>query len=121
VDELSLRLVPEELWGLVEPLILGFVARPQGGGIVPVGDRAVFTAIVFVVASGCPWRLLPPSFGVTVLTAHRRFTEWTTAGLWRRMHRAVLDDLGAQGLIDRSRAVVDGASVWAKNGISDRS
>jgi hypothetical protein len=55
-----------------------------------------------------------------VPTAHRRFTEWTKAGMWRNLHHAVLDELGCQGLIDRSRAVLDGASVRAKRGISDR-
>lgn len=38
-----------------------------------VDDRAVFTAIVFVLTSGCAWRYLPPSFGVIVPTAHRQF------------------------------------------------
>jgi transposase len=47
-------------------------------------------------------------------TAHRRFTEWTKAGLWRWLHRAVLDELGSQGLIDWSHAVLGGASVRAK-------
>ncbi len=116
VDRLSLRLVPDELWALVEPLIPGFKARPQGGGTEPVDDRAVFTAIVFVLTSGCAWRMLPPSFGVTVPTAHRRFTEWTEAALWPRLHRAVLDELGSRGLIDWSRAVADGAAVRAKRG-----
>jgi transposase len=116
VDDLSRRLVPDELWALAQPLIPGFAPRPQGGGTTPVDDRAVFTAIVFVLTSGCAWRYLPPSFGVTVPTAHRRFTEWTKAGLWRRLHRAVPDQLGSQGLIDWSRAVLDGASVRAKKG-----
>ena len=116
VDDLSQRLVPDELWALAQPLIPGFERRPQGGGTAPVDDRAVFTAIVFVLTSGCAWRYLPPSFGVTVPTAHRRFTEWTKAGLWRLLHRAVLDELGGQGLIDWSRAVLDGASVRAKKG-----
>ena len=116
VDDLSRRLVPDELWALAEPLIPRFTPRPQGGGTASVDDRAVFTAIVFVLTSGCAWRYLPPSFGVTVPTAHRRFTEWTKAGLWRRLHRAVLDELGSRGLIDWSRAVLDGASVRAKKG-----
>lgn len=115
-DSLSRRLVPDDLWTLVAPLIPGFVARPQGGGTTPVVDRAVFTAIVYVLTSGCSWRDLPPTFGVTVPTAHRRFTDWTKAGLWRRLHRAVLDELGSQGLIDWSRAILDGASVRAKKG-----
>ena len=116
VDDLSRRLVPDELWALAEPLIPRFTPRPQGGGTASVDDRAVFTAIVFVLTSGCAWRYLPPSFGITVPTAHRRFTEWTKAGLWRRLHRAVLDELGSPGLIDWSRAVLDGASVRAKKG-----
>jgi transposase len=116
VDALSRRLVPDELWALAEPLIPSFSPRPQGGGRAPVEDRAVFTAVVYVLTSGCAWRMLPPSFGVTVPTAHRRFTEWTKAGLWPRLHRAVLDELGGQGMIDWSRAVCDGASVRAKKG-----
>ena len=114
VDQLSRRLVPDELWELVRPLIPPVKSRPQGGGRARVDDRMVFTAIVYVLTSGCAWRDLPPHFGVTVPTAHRRFTEWTQAGLWRKLHRAVLDELGSQGMLDWSRAVLDAASVRAK-------
>lgn len=116
MDELAARLVLDELWALVEPLIPPAPVRRQGGGIPRVDDRAVFTAIVFVLTSGCAWRHLPPSFGVKVPTAHRRFTEWTRSGLWRRVHRAVLDELGSRGMIDWSRAMLDGASLRAKKG-----
>ena len=124
VDELSRRLVPDELWALVEPLIPPAKTRPQGGGMSRVDDRAVFTAIVFVLTSGCAWRHLPPSFGVTVPTAHRRFTEWTQAGLWRRLHQAVLDELGSRGLIDwRARSWTErvsgqkrGPTDWPESG-----
>src|SRR4051794_28919571 len=85
--------------------------RPQGGGTRYVDDRAVFTAIVYVLTTGCTWRHLPAEFGVSKATAHRRFVSWTEAGLWRRLHRAVLDRLGEQAAIDWSRAVVDAASA----------
>jgi transposase len=85
-----------------------------------VDGRVVFPAIVFVWTGGCAWRYLPPAFGVSVPTAHRRFTGWNKAGLWPRLHRAVLDELGSQGMIDWSRAVCDGASVRAKKGDHDR-
>jgi len=116
VDRLSLRLVPDELWALVEPLIPAFEPRPQGGGTAPLEARAVFTAEVYVLTSGCAWRDLPPSFGVPFQTAHRRFSAWTKDGLWRRLHHAVLDELGSRGLIDWSRAIVDSACVRAKKG-----
>jgi transposase len=116
VDVLSQRLVPDELWELVEPLLPKFTPRAQGGGIAAVDQRAVFTAVVYVLTSGCAWRMLPPTFGVTVPTAHRRFTLWTKTGVWRRLHRVMLDELGSRGLIDWSRAVADAASVRAKKG-----
>ncbi|WP_231896870.1 IS5 family transposase [Mycobacteroides stephanolepidis] len=114
--ELSLRLVPDELWALVEPLLPVQRVRPQGGGTAYADERAVFTAVVFVLVSGCAWRHLPPCFAVTVPTAHRRFAEWTAVGVWRRLQEAVLDRLGADGALDWSRAVVDSAYVRAKKG-----
>lgn len=88
---LAARLVPAALWNLVEPLIPPVKIRRQGGGRSRVSDRAIFTAIVFVLTSGCAWRHLPSSFGVTVPTVHRRFQEWTDAGLWLRLRRAAAD------------------------------
>lgn len=76
----------------------------------------MFTAVVYVLTSGCAWRFLPDSFGVSPATAHRRFAVWTEAGVWRRLHRAVLDELGARGELDWSSVIVDAASVWAKRG-----
>jgi len=89
--------------------------RSQGGGIPRADDRQVFAAIVFVLTTGCAWRHLPPTFGVSHQTAHRRFSEWSEAAVWARLHRAVLDRLGAAGEIDWSRAIVDGASLRAKS------
>ncbi|MFE2183134.1 transposase [Streptomyces asiaticus] len=65
-----------------------FAARPQGGGIAPWDERAVFTAVVYVLTSGCGRRYLPPTFGTSPATAHRRFAVWTEADLWRRLRRA---------------------------------
>ncbi|MEV7394716.1 transposase [Streptomyces sp. NPDC091215] len=58
--DLSQRLVPDELWQLVAPLLPPFAARPQGGGSAPCDERAVFTAVVYVLTCGCAWRHLPP-------------------------------------------------------------
>lgn len=116
VDRLALRLVSDALWDIVEPLLPEFEPRPQGGGTVPVDERTVFTAIVFVLTSGCAWRHLPPSFGVSVPTAHRRFMAWAEDGVFDRLHREVLDRLGAAGDLDWTSAILDAASVRAKKG-----
>lgn len=115
-SDLSQRLVPDDLWRLVAPLLPPFTPRPQGGGTAPRDERAVFTAVVYVLTSGCAWRHLPSDFGIPPATAHRRFAAWTKAGLWRRLHRAVLDELGARGGVDWSAVIVDAAAVRAKKG-----
>jgi transposase len=116
-ERIGQTLVPDGLWEIVEPLLPAQPERPQGGGTRYVDDRAVFTAIVYVLTTGCAWRHLPAEFDVSKATAHRRFVAWTEAGLWRRLHRAVLDRLGERAAIDWSRAVVDAASVRAKKGV----
>jgi transposase len=93
-ERLGRELAPDGLCEIVEPLLPPQRERPQGGGTRYVDDRAVFTAVVYVLTTGCAWRHLSAEFGVSKATAHRRFVAWTEAGLWRRLHRAVMECLG---------------------------
>ncbi|MEU1276357.1 transposase [Streptomyces sp. NPDC005799] len=61
-------------------MLPSFTPRRQGGGTAPLDKRAVFTAVVYVLSSGYAWRHLPPTFGVSPATAHRRFSAWTKGG-----------------------------------------
>ncbi|MGA5364236.1 IS5 family transposase [Streptomyces purpurascens] len=94
------RLVPDGLWELFRRVVPPAPARPQGGGRRRYGDREVLAAIIFVATTGCTWRPLPPRFGPSGPTAHRRFTEWSTARVWAKLHRVVLDELGSRCAID---------------------
>lgn len=69
---LARELVPDGLWQTVAPLIPPFRPRQQGGGTMPVADRNVVTAVVYVLTSGCARRYLPPTFDTSPATAHRR-------------------------------------------------
>lgn len=109
--------LPEGLWELVEPLLPPRPAR-EGGGRPPVDVRAVFATVLWVDTTGCSWRQAEALFGVDHATAHRYFTAWTASGLWARLHRAVLDEVGRRGLRDWSRACVDSVDVRAKKGVS---
>jgi transposase len=79
------RLVPDELWALAEPFAPKFRPRPQRGGTAPLYDRAVFIAIVYVLARGIHGGICHRRLGVPFQTAHRRFRQWTR-GLRRRLH-----------------------------------
>jgi transposase len=108
---------PDDFWVVAQPLIPVPPRRPQGGGIQRLDDRGVLAAIVYLVQAGCSWHKLPTAmFGVSRATAHRRFTEWTEAGLWVRLHQQFLHRLGVIGEIDWSRAVADAISVRAEKG-----
>ncbi|MFE0106844.1 transposase [Streptomyces sp. NPDC059009] len=96
-SELSRRLVSDQLWDLARPLLPPFAARPQGGGTAPRDERAVLTAVVYVLTSDCAWRQLPAMFGVPAATAHRRYAAWTEVHLWRR-----LDDAAKEAGVDPS-------------------
>lgn len=110
------RLVPDELWELFERVVPPAPTRPQVGGRRRYGDREVLAAIVFVATSGCTWKQLPPSFGPSGPTAHRRFGEWSRARVWAKLHRLVLDELGARGDLDWSRCAIDSVNMRALKG-----
>jgi transposase len=112
------KLVPDELWRLVRPLLPPPPRPPYGGRHRTVSDRACLAAIVFMARTSTPWRLLPAKeLGCgSPATAWRRLAEWATAGVFEQLHLQVLDRLGEQGRLDWSRASVDSASVRAKRG-----
>ncbi|MFD9519630.1 IS5 family transposase [Streptomyces sp. NPDC059979] len=108
------RLVPDALWELFQRVVPEAPSRPQGGGRRRHGDREVLAAIVFVATSGCTWQQLPTaSFGPSGATAHRRFSEWSKARVWAKLHRLVLDEHGARGERDWSRCAIDSVNMRA--------
>lgn len=106
----------DELWEAIASLLPRPRATPRGGR-PRVPDRAALTGIVFVLRSGIPWGMLPREFGCgSGVTCWRRLRDWQTAGVWERLHRVLLDRLGAADRIDWSRAVVDSQTVAATRG-----
>ncbi len=114
------RLVSDQLWELLEPLIPqpppaknGRTGRPR------VDDRAALKGILFVTETGIAWKGLPMQLGFgSGITCWRRLRAWQEAGVWEKLHRAVLQELSQEGLLDWSRACLDSVSVRAKRGAS---
>lgn len=113
-------LVTDELWAVVEPLLPKESPKPNGGR-PRIDDRAVLTGILFVLKTGIPWEMLPKEMGCgSGMTCWRRLKEWHEAGVWERLHRALLDRLGEAERIDWSRASLDSAAVPAPGGAKRR-
>ncbi len=54
------------------------------------------------------------------MTCWRRLRDWNEAGVWQRLHEALLAELNAAARLDWSRAVVDSSHVRAPKGGSRR-
>jgi len=111
------ELVTDELWAIIEPHIPVRKRRKRHPGRKPLPDRATFTGILFVLMSGIPWEMLPKEMGCgSGMTCWRRLRDWKAAGVWKTIHRILLDQLRAADAIDFTRAVVDSGTVRAVGG-----
>src|SRR3954467_1571751 len=109
-------LVSDELWALVAPLLPPEPPKPKGGR-PRVAERAALPGSILVLKSGIPWEMLPQEMGCgSGVTCWRRLRDWQEAGVWDRLHRALLDRLGEADQIDWSRASLDSRLVPAKRG-----
>jgi len=106
-------LLPDALWEKIEPLIPPQQPKPKGGR-PPVPDRNCLLGILFVLKTGTPWEYLPRELGCgSGMTCWRRLRDWQQAGIWDRIWRLFLDELGLADAIDWSKGVLDSCSVRA--------
>ena len=71
----------DEEWGILEPLISP--AR-LGGRPRTVNMREIVNAILYILKSGCQWRMLPHEFPPWP-TVWTYFRTWRKNGDWERM------------------------------------
>jgi transposase len=113
---MSTPLVSDEVWNRIAPLLPPEPPKPTGGR-PRIPDRAARTGIIFVLKSGIPWEMLLVEMGCgSGMTCWRRLRDWQEAGIWDRLHHALLDELGKADQIDWDRACLDSAIIPAKNG-----
>lgn len=94
------RLVSDELWGVVEPLLPPGLPT-SGGGRPSVPARVVFSGIIKVLKTGIPWGLLPREFGCSGVTCWRRLSDWRRAGVFEKLHGALLNQLGRVQIVTK--------------------
>jgi transposase len=116
---LAKPLVPDDLWEVVRPILPP--PRPRRfdhPGRKPTDDRACLTGILFVLKTGIPWEDLPQEMGCGCgMTCWRRLRDWQQAGVWLRLHAALLARLRGADRIDWSRAALDSSFARALGGV----
>lgn len=89
--------IPDELWERILPLLPPPKPHPLGCHNPRVPDRSAMNGIFFVLRTGCQWNALNLTGICTSSSAHRRFQEWSEAG--------VFEELWAQGLSEYDELV----------------
>lgn len=110
----TIRRVPDDLWKLISPLLppekpAGTVGRP----IVPY--RTVLNGILYVLRTGCQWKMVSKEFG-SGSTCHLRFQEWVESGVFLKAWQMLLRRYDEWRGIQWTWQAVDSKSVpapWA--------
>lgn len=108
--------VPDELWAQMEPLLPARKLHPLGCHNPRVSDRSALNSILFVLRTGAQWNALNATGICSSSSAHRRFQEWTRAGVFEEFWRLGLLSLQALDGIDWSWLALDGCMTKAPLG-----
>jgi len=79
--------IPDEVWERMESLLPPRPSHPLGCHRPRVPDRAAMDAILLVLRTGMQWNALNATGICSSSAAHRRFQEWTQAGVFSEFWR----------------------------------
>lgn len=79
----TVRHIPDEVWDEVR-CILPPEKSSNTKGRPPVQYRKVLDGILYVLRTGCQWKMLSRDYG-SGSTCHRRFQQWVRLGVFQRL------------------------------------
>ena len=74
--------IPDKLWNEIKAILpIEKPSKTVGRPIVPY--RKVLDGILYILRTGCQWKMLPSEFG-SGSTCHRRFQEWNKLDVFKK-------------------------------------
>lgn len=108
--------IPDVLWERISALLPPRPAHRFGSHIPRVDDRRARDAIFFVLRTGCQWNALNATGICSSSSAHRRFQEWTAAGVFVNLWATGLREYDELKGLDWEWLAMDGAMTKAPLG-----
>lgn len=94
-------------------ILRGLLPKPSKRGAPQrISRRSVINGILYVLRSGCAWRLLPREFPKWK-TVYGIFLNWRNDGTWQRIHDALRNKVRRRAgrRVSPSAAIIDSQSV----------
>jgi putative transposase len=98
----------DEQWALIEPLIPVYRwGRPR-----KLSMRAVVNAILYLLVTGCQWRMLPKAYP-NHNSVYHHFRQWSLDGVWEQINTVLREQVRTEAgrKAQPSAASVDSQSV----------
>jgi putative transposase len=104
-------------WQLIQKLL---PARSRRGRR-PIDRRWIINAILYVVRTGCQWRMLPKDFP-SWSTVYGVFRKWKIDGVWQRIHDRLREKVrrAAGKKSTPTAAIIDSQSIRTAEGGEER-
>ena len=80
--------IPDELWDQIK-VVLPIEKPFKTIGRPIVSYRKVLDGILYILRTGCQWKMLPKEYG-SGSTCHRRFQEWNRLDLFKKIWTKLL-------------------------------
>lgn len=107
----------DEQWRIIKRLL----PKPARRGRKPIDRRRVIDAILYIVRSGCQWRMLPRDFP-NWSTVYGVFRRWRLSRLWQTIHDALRERVrtSAGKKPTPTAAIIDSQSIRTAEGGEER-
>ena len=110
--------ISDELWNMICNLLPD--KKPNntiGRPVVPF--RKVMDGILYVLRTGCQWKMLPKEYG-SGSTCHRRFQQWVQLDIFKKIWMKLLEEYDDKRGIKLDWQSIDSISIKSPLGGHDR-
>ena len=111
------RGVPEDIWAIFDPILPAVVWK--GNGRKPKDNRQCLHALLYVLATGIAWQMLPLGFP-SYKTVQRRLKVWLTLDLFYQAWQQLAQRYEQLHGINWDQILLDGSKKPSKKGVKRR-
>jgi len=107
------RRLPDEIWVAFEPVLPAVVWC--GNGCPPIDNRRCLHGLLYVLASGVSWEMVPACFP-SGKTIQRRLKRWLALECFRQVWKQLAERYAQLQGINWDKVLIDGSKHKAQKG-----